>query len=93
MNLHKNRVWHAVENSNINYIHGVTLYVENDNNNDYKQLKSQEAKQARPTLHTHMHAHTHTRMHARTHAHTHTHTHTHITTYNLQSSVTYLIKA
>ena len=58
---------------------------ENDNN-DYKQFKSQESKQARNTLHIHTLActHTHTNtcmpahMHARTHTHMQTHTHTHM---------------
>ena len=74
----------------MDYIHAETLQVENNNNNDYKQFNSQEAKQARPTLATHTfackcthmdaHALTHTyacaHTHARMHARTHTHTHT-----------------
>ena len=44
------------------------VQVENDSNNDYKQFQSQEAKQARPIVHTHTH-HIHN-------IHTHTYTHT-----------------
>ena len=44
--------------------------MENDNINDYKQFRSQEAKQANPILHTHTHTLAHT--HARAHTHTHT---------------------
>ena len=74
----------------MDYIHAETLQVENNNNNNYKQFNSQEAKQARPTLATHTfackcthmdaHALTHTyacaHTHARMHARTHTHTRT-----------------
>ena len=61
----------------------------NDNDNNPKQFKSQEAKQARPALHTHAHTHaplqhacTHTilralHMHARMHECTHAHLYTH----------------
>lgn len=41
----KNRAWHAIQNSNINYVHDETPQVVNDKNNDYKQLESQETKQ------------------------------------------------
>ena len=33
----------AVQNSNINYIHVETPQAENNNNNDYKQFRSQKA--------------------------------------------------
>lgn len=53
MNLkHKNRAWCVVQHLNTNYIHVETPQVENYNNNDYEQFKSQAAKQARPTSHT-----------------------------------------
>lgn len=45
MNLkHKNRAWCVVQHLNINYIHVETPQVENYNNNDYEQFKSQAAK-------------------------------------------------
>ena len=54
------------------------------------QFKSQEAKQARPTLHAHPHTHMHTWMHActqeSTHAHTHMHARTHTCTHRYSSS-------
>ena len=46
---------------------------ENDNHNDYMQLKPQEVN-GQDLHYTHMHAHTHT--HARPLSHIHTHTHT-----------------
>ena len=49
-----------------------------DSNNNHKQFKSQEANQARPTLHT---QHTHARTHARTHAHRNARTSHEIHTY------------
>ena len=55
----------AVQNSNVNYTHVETPKVHNDNN--HKQFKSQEAKQARPTVHTHIHSHAHTSTQAPTH--------------------------
>lgn len=58
----KNRAWHAVQNSNINYIHDETPQVVNDKNNDYKQLESQETKQQvlhQTYMHTHLHTHKH----------------------------------
>ena len=48
------------------------VQVENDSNNDYKQFQSQEAKQARPIVHTHTHTHTPHTQHTHTHIHTHT---------------------
>ena len=60
-----------------------TPQVENNPSNDYKQFKSQEAKQqdlhcmhAHASMHTNTYTHTHTCMHTRTHAHTHARTHT-----------------
>ena len=38
-----------------------------ENDDDYKQLKLQGTKQARPTLHTYPHRNAHTHTHARTH--------------------------
>ena len=49
------RAWHAAQNSNINYTHVETPLVKKDNNNDYNQLKSQEANLAQPTLHHLLH--------------------------------------
>ena len=40
-----NRAWHAVHNSNTNYTHTETPQAENENNDDYKQMKPQAAKQ------------------------------------------------
>ena len=61
---HKNRARRGVQNSHKHekLIHVETLQAENENDYDYisdKQFKSQEAKQAVPTLHTHTHTHTH----------------------------------
>ena len=43
-NLYTNRAWRTVHSSRIDYIHVQTPHVENDNNNDYKQFKSQKGK-------------------------------------------------
>ena len=58
-----------VQNSNINCARFETPHVENNNNSDYKQFRSQEAKRAKLTLHTRTYAHK--RMYTHTHARTH----------------------
>ena len=90
-NINKKKAWRTVLKSNLN-TDSETPQVENDNNPDYKQFKSQEDKQ-QDLHHPPTHPHTHTHMHtcARTHTHTHAymhacmythmpppHTHTHI---------------
>ena len=52
----------------MNYLHAATR--EAESNNDYKRFRSQEAKQARPTLHTHTHIYIyiHVNVHMRTRA-------------------------
>ena len=56
-------------------MHAETAQVENINNNDYKQLKLQETKWEKPTLHTYMRAHTCTHARRREFASKHAHTH------------------
>ena len=70
---------------NIDYIYVETPQLENNNN--YKQLKSQPSKQARPIFctetcthvveHMPVYSHTHTPAHACVHARTHARTHIH----------------